>query len=393
MLIFVAVFLALPSLAHADPISLWALQNADILRAERIQGAHRLRADDGLDELEDPALFRVTTELGRTRIPLDSLPLRADRVTSEKRVWASHWFPYHEKDLFELPLEPGKATLEKYDRYRSDAKRIPSKAALLQKQRFTDTVARWEGLCDAWSIAAVLLPEPVTPASYKLRDNKTVVAFSVGDQKALLLKTFEGVSSSTLQIYGQRFYGGPRKVVDGQSFGWIQPDLYPDQFHRFLEVMLFERKTPFVIDHDPSEAVWSEPVDSANFEILPIQGRFDQVFVRAYIYPAKQLTRETKDQVGKNEHVREYNYILGGTIDVERHLNVEYGIWLNKDFVKNSRDYRDNLELQALVRVDSRRSHPDFVYVVPPGLPALRKPANPEIDPAFVDSIVRPAGH
>ncbi len=378
--------------ASADPTTRWLRENADIIRADRFQrGLQRPAADSGLDELDDPALIRVTTMHGHTRIPLDNLPLRTDREFSEKRVWASHWFPYYEKDLFESPAGPGRSTLEKYDRFRSDQKRINSKAAYIQKQRWSDSVARWEGLCDAWSIAAVLLPEPTSNAAYRLRDSRTVVSFSVGDQKALLLKSFEGVPSSTLEIYGQRFYGGPRKIVDGQSYGWIQPDLYADQFHRFLEIMVFQRKVPFVLDHDPSEAVWSEPVDSANFEILPIQGRFDQVFVRAYIYPAKQLNRETKDEVGKNEHVREYNYILGGTIDLNRNLNVEYGIWLNKDYLKNSRDYRDNLELQSLVRVDSRRSHPDFVYVVPPNLAKLRKPSNPEIDPDFVDMIVRPA--
>ena len=390
MLTLLALVLTIPAQA-GPPLSRWAFEHTDVLRAERL-ARPRLAADDNLDELEDPALTRVTTEHGPTRIPLDALPLRVERTRAAKSVWSSHWFPYHEKDLFESPAGPGASTLEKYDRYRTDARRTPSKAAPVQRQRWSDTVARWEGLCDAWSIASVLLPEPAEPASYRLKDGKTVVRFGVGDQKALLLKTFEGISSAGLKIYGQRFYGGPRKVVDGQSFGWIQPDLYPDQFHRFLEVMLFERKLPFVLDHDPSEAVWSEPVDSANFEILPIHGRFDQVFVRAYIYPAKQLTRETRDEVGKNEHVREYNYILGGTIDVDRNLNVEYGIWLNKDFVKNYRDYRDNLELQALVRVDSRRSHPDFVYVVPEDLPTRRTPANPEIDPAFVDMIVKPAG-
>ncbi len=379
--------------AQADLLDRWLAENADIVRAERI----RLRgtANDRrhrLDELDDPALTRATRELGPTVISHDKLPFRSARANSAKKVWSSYWFPHYERDLFESAEAPGQSTLEKYDVYRRDARRVDSKAALLQKQNFSGTTARWEGLCDAWSIAAVLLPEPETLASYKLKDNKTIVRFSVGDQKALLLKSFEGISSSSLEIYGQRFHGGPAKTVDGQSFGWVQPDLYPDQFHRFLEVVLFERGQPFVLDHDPSEAVWSEPVDGANFEILPIPGRFDQVFVRAYIYPARQLTRDTRDQTGKNEHIREYNYILGGTLDWSRNLRVEYGIWLNKDYIKNAPEYRDLLALHNEVRVDSRRSHPDFVYVVPATLTGARRPVNPEIDPAFVDMIVKPAG-
>lgn len=381
--------------AFASPLDAWIAENADILRADEAQSSSLARdADaraDRLDELDDPALTRVTRELGPTVIPLDRLPLRADRVNADKKVWSSYWFPHYERDLFEGSDGAGKSALEKYDRLRADKTGKPSKAAETQKAMWNSSVASWEGLCDAWSIASVLLPEPAGPAGYKLKDNKTTVTFSVGEQKALLLKSFENISSASLTIYGQRFQGGPARTVDGQSFGWVQPDLYADQFHRFLEVMVLQRKQPFVLDHDPSEAVWSEPVDGANFEILPIPGRFDQVFVRAFIYPARQRSRETRDEAGKNEHIREYNYILGGTIDWNRNLTVQYGIWLNKDFIAKRPEYANLPELVSAVHVDSRRSHPDFVYVVPTNLPDSRRPANPEIDPKFVDMIVRPA--
>jgi hypothetical protein len=305
----------------------------------------------------------VTEEFGPSVIALGSLPFESELVSARRKPWSSFWFPAVDRDLFDDGK--GESALEKYDLFRATATGEDSRAASWERDRYRPTAARWEGLCDAWAIASILFPEPRRERSFRLNggyrglENRKV-AYSVGDQKALLLKTVENLSPEALKFYGEKFSG------DHKS--WFFPDLLPQELHRFVEKQIFERRAPFVMDHDPGVEVWNEPVYKANFSMKPVPGEEGAVFVRLWLYSAAPWKREEKDKTGTREVVREYNYYLRGRVEGGR-LTVESGEWAKGDLV------------------DSRQDHPDYVFTVDPGA-VKRRSRNPEIDASMVDQIL-----
>jgi len=138
-----------------------------------------------------------------------------------------------------------------------------------------------------------------------------------------------------------------------------------------VEKQLFERRRPFVMDHDPGVEVWSEPVFKANYKISAVPGRTDAGAGRLWLYSATTFVdRGLKDQVGLREIVREYDYRLFGVQDGLGNLMVQSGTWEKGDLV------------------DSRRDHPDFVYSVIDPATVRRMSQNPEIDADIVDKIL-----
>jgi hypothetical protein len=316
-------------------------------------------------QFDESALHPVTTEFGPAVIPMLALPLESELAVASVKPWSSHWFPRADRDLFDDGR--GTSILEKYDLVRATATGQESGAARFESDRYEPDTVKWEGLCDAWSIAAILFPEPQKPRSFRLNggyrhlDNERV-AFSVGDQKALLLKTVEAMPAESLKIYGQKFLG------DFEN--WIYPDLLPEELHRFVEKQLFERREPFVMDHDAGVEVWSEPVYKANYKISAVGGRDDAVFVRLWLYSAAPLRKEEKDRTGTKDMVREYNYYLYGKPDGRGSLVVSSGEWAKGELV------------------DSRRDHPDYVFTIRDPAAVKRHSRNPEIDASIVDQIV-----
>jgi hypothetical protein len=298
-------------------------------------------------------------------VSLRALPLESDLVSAKVKPWSSHWFPKAEKDLFENGA--GTSALEKYDLARATVSGKESRAAAIEKEGYRPDAVKWEGLCDAWAIAAILFPEPARERRLRLNGGyhdlkNELVTFSVGDQKALLLKTLEAVPAEALKVYGQKF--------QGDFENWIYPDLLPEELHRFVEKQLFERREPFVMDHDAGVEVWNEPVYKANYKISAVNGREDAVFVRLWLYSASPLRQAEKDRTGTKDVVREYNYFLYGKPDGQGNLVVDGGEWAKGDLV------------------DSRRDHPDFVFVISDPAAVKRHSHNPEIDASIVDQII-----
>jgi hypothetical protein len=317
------------------------------------------------EELNDPKLYPATREFGPTVINMRQLPIESELVKSAQVPWSSWWFPRIDRDLF----DDGNQTspLEKYDLVRSTYTAADSRAAIVEQGRWAPDAPKWEGLCDAWAIASLVYPEPKKTASYRLdggfhRFENVRVNFSISDQKALLLKTMEAIPTDGLKVYGQKF--------TGDFENWIYPDLFPQELHRFVEKQLFEKKQPFVMDHDPGVEVWNEPVYKANYVMQAVPGRDDAVFVRLFLYSAAPLRKDEKERAGTKEISREYNYFLYGKRDANGNLVVDSGIWSKGDLV------------------DSRRDHPDYVFTIPDTAAVIRKSFNPEVDPAIVDQIV-----
>jgi hypothetical protein len=341
--------------ANASPVN-YLSELAELVLANR---------DYRPEELNDPALYPATTEFGPTLIPMAQLPIETELVSAKKKPWSSHWFPRAEKDIFEDGR--GGSPIEKYDLVRATLTNSASDAAAFERSRHKPDAPKWEGLCDAWAIASLLFPEPTRSRTLRLDGgyhnfNNNRVTFSVGDQKALLLKSVEAISSAGLKVYGQKFLG--------DFAGWIYPDLFPQELHRFVEKQLFEKREAFVMDHDPGVEVWNEPVFKGNYKITALPGRSDAVNVRLWLYSAAPLRREEKDRVGTKEVTREYNYILYGKLDGQGNLVVDSGAWQKGDLV------------------DSRRDHPDYVFTIPNLAAIVPASYNNQFDPAIVKQIL-----
>lgn len=321
-----------------------------------------IRVVDGLDPnyLSSSELEKVTQKYGRSTIDMKSLPYNSPILDSNERPWSAWWYPKYEKTLFEnLPAE---STLEKYDRYRNHYYQIvglgrpPNLATSIERSQFNARSLSWEGLCNAWAFVSLLRPEP----------NKVLLAgivkFDIADQKALLMKTYEGILDSQIDVYGQKF--------NGDHDGWIHPDPFPDQFHRFIEEMLINRKKAFIMDHDAGIEIWNVPVYKANYQILPIADRDDAVQVRMWLYSAMPLRKEQMYETGLKETIREYHYVLFGKPLPNGLLEIESGVWI---IGPNG--------------TDSRKSHPDYFITIPNRAELNRESFNPAIESKLIDQL------
>jgi hypothetical protein len=316
--------------------------------------------------LDDPALTNVTREFGHTVITARELPMRSGVVAANLKPWSSWWFPKKDDFLFKNYRSTLESPLAKYDlirrmKYQMMGRTAPKSAADYEYNNYNPNSLSWEGLCDAWALASISKPEPKKPVSYRV--GNTIITFTVGDLKALMLKTFEATDDSGLKYYGQKF--------SGDYSGWIYPDMFPDQFHRFLEVQLFERKQPFVMDHDPGVEIWNVPVYKANYLIESVPNEPNSVFVRTWLYSAESVRENEKDFLGTREAVREYNYVLKGSRNGNGDLVIESGYWV-----------------KGPDGVDSRKNHPDYLAIAIDPSRLVRKSWNPELEIDLVDEIL-----
>lgn len=317
--------------------------------------------------LRDPSLHSITKEFGPTVITWTEYPVVIAPTVTHVIPWSSWWFPKRETFLFQNSDEGNLkdiSPLEKYDLIRRSRAPNAGSAADFERNQHSTRTLSWEGLCDAWAIAAVAHPEPKRPVKIVLQDGtKRVIEFSVADLKALLLKTYEAVEGSGIKQHGQKF--------TGTMSGWIYPDLFPEQFHRFVEVQIFQKKTAFVMDYDSGVEVWNIPVFRANYTVDLIPNDPDSVFVKMWLYSAETVKTTEKNFVGTKQAVREYNYVLTGTRDENKNLIVNSGYWV-----------------KGPSGIDSRSFHPDYVIQFSDAKNLQQKSWNPEIDPQLVNLIL-----
>ena len=312
---------------------------------------------------------KVTQRFGRTVIDMNTLPYQSPVHDSGLRPWSAWWYPKFEKTLFENP--DGEATLVKYDRYRQQLYRNEGRsppidsAATIERTHHDSGALKWEGLCNAWSFASLLRPEPTRIFRHRLPTG--IVSIDVADQKALLMKSFEGIEDSQIDVWGQKFTGDDR--------GWIHPDPFPDQFHRFIEEMLVNRREAFIMDHEAGVEIWNVPVYKANYKMEAVPGRDDAVQVRMWLYAAAPLRKEQIQEVGLKETLREYHYVLLGRPLGAGRLEVVSGVWI-----------------KGPNGTDSRKSHPDYFMTIPDKERVTRQSFNAAIEARVVDKITSGEG-
>lgn len=280
----------------------------------------------------------VTSEYGELVIKAGKYEFESDH-----KVWSSHWFPYYETELWEGDSAP----LVKYDKY-AYQRRIRTSAASFEKEKiYNPRASEWEGLCNAWAMAAITYPEPQRAVRLYGID------FEVGDLKALILKTFE-------KEMGDKFYG-QRNNAEWDS---VYADVYPEQFHKFLQIEGFEKKNAFIMDFDAGYQVWNVPVYKAKSIIKEDPENPKRVSVKTYVSYASPFVMD-RNMVGIENETKVYSYDL-------------YGKWTSKGFIVEYGYWKDS----------SRWDHPDYLIPRPNRAPK-RESNNSEVDYRLVDEIVK----
>lgn len=285
----------------------------------------------------DMQTFDVTNKFGA----LNVMPGEFS-YDSGTKPWSSWWYPTIDGDLFDDV--DGVAPLLKYDEYvLLRHNQIVDSANYEQNVLFNPQQASWAGLCHAWAVASLLHKEPSRVIS------KEGILFSVADQKALLLKSYENVSK--LDIYGKRY--------DGLHDNEFQ-DIYPDQFHRFLVHHLKEQGKPFIMDYDPSYPVWTVPVYLAKTKIQEVDSQ--TMSVTTWVTYASPFVE--KNFVGTRHIVKAYHYNL-------------YGSWNSGVFNVIDSEWTNS----------SLHDHPDYVIGFPEN--AVRGSYNKEFHVNRIDEILK----
>lgn len=354
----------------------------------------------------NPAFHAATTKFGSTVIDMSSLPYRSPILDSGMQAWSSWWFPKRDND-FTTPKKEGELSiLEKFDLVNGIVKGASNSAFAVDKKNDDARHADWEGLCDAWALASILYPEPVKATTITILQRSSVakptptpkprhsddddedhksnnkkktepepskkpaekqITFAPWELKGLVMRTFENVGEDQLDIYGEKF--------QATADAYTHPDLYPDQFHRLIEIYLGIRKQPILMDRDPGVEVWSVPIYKANFTMEAVPNYPNAVFVRMYLYTAASTQTDDREHEGTIEVVRQYNYILSGDLDYTgTKLTIKKGAWLKT------------------ASVDSRVNHPDFMFA-PKMATVKRASFNPFILPVKVDALLKRGGN
>ncbi len=266
-------------------------------------------------------------------------------VEARQKPWSSWWYPSFEKLLFE-DTDNQDSPLSKFDKFAKKSFRKRTDARGFEEKNVFDARAvAWQGLCDAWSMAAILEKEP-TKSVYK-----NGITFNVVDLKGLLLKTYEGTYLT--EVYGQR---------NNAQWDSVYEDIYPEQFHKFLQTEIYEKKNAFIMDFDAGFQVWNVPVYKAKMKITKDNQDSNVLHVRTYLsFPSQFI--ENYNFVGTKEVLKSYTYDLHGYWNRNKFV-VDYGIWTES----------------------SRWDHPDYFLVVPEELE--RKVRNTEISVEIVDAIL-----
>ena len=267
--------------------------------------------------------------------------------SADRTPWSGSWLPLKSPALFES--EHGLAPLQKYDLYMQRVHGKTTHAAETEKnspELYDPAALGWEGRCDAWATASVLEDEPSKPVTLH------GVTFSVGDQKALLIKSYE--NSHAFKQFGHNFE--PKPDADFN-------DIYPDQFHKAVQHEVIERHRLVVFDNDPTEQVWNTPLYRANFELHADGHDAHLMHVTAYIWGVSPFI-PNPDYVGTISVKYIYTYDLYGDRLSDGSFRVVYGEWTG----------------------DSKTEHPNFVSIITDDL--QHSSNNGEIDTDIVSEIL-----
>ncbi|DAZ99317.1 TPA: hypothetical protein N0F65_005168 [Lagenidium giganteum] len=215
-------------------------------------------------------------------------------------------------------------------------------------------IATWFGICHAWAPAAILEPEPKCPVTYN------GVTFQPFDIKALLTQVYDGANVGTV-FMGAR-YDGSSDSMDrfGRFKDPAHRDLGPGFFHIALTNVVGRFKQSFVLDVDPSSAVWNQPVRGYQIKkskIWPVWGATSVFFPFTIKYPfnadARKLAHIEIEVQWVNESGNDGPLVSTGIVDqFTEHRTYEYVLELDDDHNILGGEWLH----------ESKKDHPDFMW-------------------------------
>ncbi|MDA8792610.1 hypothetical protein N9N67_05155 [Bacteriovoracaceae bacterium] len=285
----------------------------------------------------------VTKQHGILKIKKELVDGKIRTYEGDVKPWSSWWWPSFQKNLFSSGTSTNNSPLGKYDRYYKKRFRVDPKTAFFEeKNLYNPRSVEWAGLCYPWSIVSLIVPEP--NKSRIIRKIK----FDVKDQKALILKSYELIEK------GVKMYG----VRNNSDWDDIFADIYPEQFHRFIQVYLQDKKQSFVMDTDPKYPVWNVPVYKVQFKIIK-EG--NNLSVKAWVFTASPHV-DDPNYVGTYIVTKTYTYQLNITKEAGEYYHIGKGQWTDR----------------------SRWDHPDYLLIVDP-----EKMVHRSLNPKVKNEVVR----
>ncbi|MFW7379585.1 MAG: hypothetical protein ACOH5I_12300 [Oligoflexus sp.] len=293
--------------------------------------------------LEMQAVHEVFSRFGPLELSFhDISALDSPRWQTEgvETPWAGYWYPKYDQILHYSDA----SVTAKLDRI-MDRLGHESKAQDFERNLLSGILPEsWEGLCNAWSMASILVPEPKSTIYVQGE------ALEISDQKALLTKMHE---NSSVDLFGVRYNG------DYSTDGTYQ-DLRPEAFHKLFQTILGNKKQAFIIDEAADAEVWQKPIYKVEWFIAP-----DPDVADAYRVNAKAWKIEPRWSVSN---------LLTSRTDIGYH-DYEYRLYIDPEFL------RQNNRLVVIAGEwlgTSRRNHPD--YIVIPSYDSQPRSFNPSIN-------------
>ncbi len=276
-----------------------------------------------------------------------------------KTPWVGWWMPYVDPHI----TSGEQSLLKKYERV-SRAMGIPSDA-VAEEKAWARGKSDSDGRCYAWAMASIMEEDP--ELILNRRGLKSIrfkgEIFTGRDLQMLLTHTYGHMDN--LMIFGEQ-YG---LQGDDGKIGSNPDDIYPDQFHRFMQAEMFEKRRPFMIDREMEKEIWAIPVFNVSFSIRPDSKDPDhRLNVIAELHTAAPY--ETHDDDLRKWPTYYYTYDLIGNKRSDGGYDIVFGEWKWNPW---------NLG-----------KHPDFVYAMLDDR-NTRRSLNKEIRNDVVDAIMAAA--
>lgn len=222
-------------------------------------------------------------------------------------------------------------------------------------------MASWLGICEGWSAASVMFPEPTRPIEMRTPDGKFTVRFNALDIKGLASMLWSAYNVK-IRIVGSRCEPG---FISRDSEGCFNNN--PGSWHIAALNLLGMKKAPLFMDRATNGEVWNSPVVSYEMDYV------NRASGRTTSSPRDAAVRvgEFRDPYA-GRHAAGTAYIVG----VEMRVKVAMGHTSDKNGSNlaelQSRNFSYDLELGGdgtIIGGEWRSTeHPDFLWTIAPGL-------------------------
>lgn len=228
--------------------------------------------------------------------------------------------------------------------------------------RRTRKVATWQGICNGWAAASILLPVP--QQNVVLNSTRGQLTFAPEDLKALgsLLYANGKFESS---FVGQRCYTDEPETDRDGIFGRSRVstpecfDVNPADWHLIVTHELGMNQRPFIIDYIHDSEVWNKPVISYGVRYFDLkdEDRVSMNFLEV-LRPTKKVGRYRKFRHPNTVHV----------VGVKMSVVLLFGADSEESGVTETKtvEYEYALELDGANRIIGgewySEKHPDFAW-------------------------------